>query len=92
MGIHLGDVVEESDGDLMGDGINIAARLEGIALGPARSVCPNKPTGRSRGEFSIWRSPTWGPTQLKNIAEPVRAYSLEVGIPAAAKPVTGAVA
>jgi adenylate cyclase len=30
-GIHLGDVVEESDGDLMGDGVNIAARLEGIA-------------------------------------------------------------
>src|SRR6266566_5282788 len=31
IGVHLGDVVEESDGDLMGDGINIAARLEGIA-------------------------------------------------------------
>ena len=31
MGIHLGDVVEEGDGDLMGDGVNIAARLEGIA-------------------------------------------------------------
>ena len=31
VGIHLGDVVEESDGDLMGDGVNIAARLEGIA-------------------------------------------------------------
>ena len=31
MGIHLGDVVEESDGDLMGDGVNIAARLEDIA-------------------------------------------------------------
>jgi class 3 adenylate cyclase len=30
-GIHVGDVVEESDGDLMGDGVNIAARLEGIA-------------------------------------------------------------
>src|SRR5271166_1782262 len=30
VGIHLGDVVEESDGDLMGDGVNIAARLEGI--------------------------------------------------------------
>ena len=29
VGIHLGDVVEESDGDLMGDGVNIAARLEG---------------------------------------------------------------
>src|SRR5437667_7973260 len=31
IGIHLGDVVEESDGDLMGDGVNIAARLEGLA-------------------------------------------------------------
>ena len=31
VGIHLGDVVEEGDGDLMGDGVNIAARLEGIA-------------------------------------------------------------
>ena len=29
VGVHLGDVVEESDGDLMGDGVNIAARLEG---------------------------------------------------------------
>jgi adenylate cyclase len=31
IGIHLGDVVQESDGDLMGDGLNIAARLEGLA-------------------------------------------------------------
>jgi class 3 adenylate cyclase len=31
VGVHVGDVVEESDGDLMGDGINIASRLEGIA-------------------------------------------------------------
>jgi adenylate cyclase len=31
IGIHLGDVVQESDGDLMGDGVNIAARLEGVA-------------------------------------------------------------
>ena len=30
IGIHLGDVVEETDGDLMGDGVNIAARLEGV--------------------------------------------------------------
>jgi adenylate cyclase len=33
VGTHLGDVVEESDGDLMGDGVNIAARLEGIGSG-----------------------------------------------------------
>jgi adenylate cyclase len=31
IGVHLGDVAEEADGDLMGDGVNIAARLEGIA-------------------------------------------------------------
>ena len=31
IGIHLGDVVEEADGDIMGDGVNIASRLEGIA-------------------------------------------------------------
>jgi adenylate cyclase len=35
VGIHLGDVVEEADGDLMGDGVNIAARLEGAR---ARSI------------------------------------------------------
>jgi adenylate cyclase len=30
VGVHLGDVVEEADGDLMGDGVNIASRLESI--------------------------------------------------------------
>jgi hypothetical protein len=38
VGIHLGDVVEESDGDLMGDGVNIAARLEGVWNAPAGSL------------------------------------------------------
>ena len=38
IGIHLGDVVEESDGDLIGDGVNIAARLEGVATGCDLSV------------------------------------------------------
>src|SRR5579862_780351 len=37
VGIHLGDVVEENDGDLMGDGVNIAARLEGICK--AGGIC-----------------------------------------------------
>jgi class 3 adenylate cyclase len=31
IGIHVGDVVEESDGDLMGDGVNVAARVQGVA-------------------------------------------------------------
>jgi adenylate cyclase len=46
IGVHLGDVVEEDDGDLMGDGVNIATRLEGLAR-PARSASPRMPTGRS---------------------------------------------
>ena len=37
IGIHLGDVVEESDGDLMGDGVNIAARLQAVAK--AGAIC-----------------------------------------------------
>ena len=54
VGIHFGDVVEESDGDLMGDGVNIAARLEGVAK-PGSSASPSKRTGRSR-DGSISRS------------------------------------
>ena len=46
IGIHLGDVVEESDGDLMGDGVNVAARLEGICE-PGGISCPRTPTGKS---------------------------------------------
>jgi adenylate cyclase len=39
IGIHVGDVVEEGDGDLMGDGINIAARLTAVAQHPHRKSC-----------------------------------------------------
>ena len=46
IGIHLGDVVEESDGDLMGDGVNIAARLEGVAA-PGPFVFQRMPIARS---------------------------------------------
>ena len=45
VGIYVGDVVEESDGDLMGDGVNIAARLEGIAK-LAQFVFRRTPIGR----------------------------------------------
>ena len=54
VGIHLGDVVEESDGDLMGDGVNIAARLEGISQ-PGGISLSEQPTGKSGGG-SISRS------------------------------------
>ena len=88
VGVHLGDVVEESDGDLMGDGVNVAARLEGIA----------KPGGICLSEQAYWQVRSrldlkvsdLGATQLKNIVEPVPIYSLEVGQPAEAKPAPAA--
>ena len=80
IGIHLGDVVEESDGDLMGDGVNIAARLEGVAEPGA--ICLSEDAYRQvKGRLDLAVTDL-GPTQLKNIAEPVRVYSLEVGTPA----------
>ena len=84
IGIHLGDVVEEADGDLMGDGINIAARLEGIAAPGA--ICLSEDAYRQvKGRLDLAVSDL-GLTQLKNIAEPIRVYSLEVAAPARAKP------
>ena len=88
IGIHLGDVVEESDGDLMGDGINIAARLEGIAKPGA--ICLSEDAYRQvKSRLDLVVSDL-GAAQLKNIAEPIRVYSLEVGKPAKAKPVAEA--
>ena len=83
IGIHLGDVVEESDGDLMGDGVNIASRLEGVAAPGA--ICLSEDAYRqvkARLDLSV---SDLGNTQLKNIAEPIRVYSLRVGTAAQAK-------
>jgi TolB-like protein/Flp pilus assembly protein TadD len=84
VGIHLGDVVEESDGDLMGDGVNVAARLEGIC--EPGGVCLSEDAYRqvkSRLELQV---ADLGPQSLKNIAEPVHAYLLRHGAPATQKP------
>ena len=68
----------------MGDGVNIAARLEGIAAPGA--ICLSEDAYRQvRGRLDLAVTDL-GPTQLKNIAEPIRAYSLQVGVPAQAKP------
>jgi TolB-like protein/Tfp pilus assembly protein PilF len=88
VGIHLGDVVEESDGDLMGDGVNIAARLEGVAEPGA--ICLSEDAYRqvrSRLDLAI---SDLGEATLKNIAEPIRVYSLQVGVAASAHPAPGA--
>lgn len=86
IGIHLGDVVEESDGDLMGDGVNIASRLEGVAAPGA--ICLSEDAYRQvRARLDLSASDL-GNTQLKNIADPIRVYSLRVGTAAHANAVT----
>jgi TolB-like protein/class 3 adenylate cyclase len=77
VGIHLGDVVEEEDGDLMGDGVNIAARLEGVAKPGA--ICLSEDAYRQVSGRVDMAVTDLGATKLKNIDRPIRAYLLEVG-------------
>ena len=83
IGIHLGDVVEEADGDMMGDGVNIAARLESIAK-PGAICLSEQAFWQVKGRLDL-AVHDLGPTQLKNITEPIRVYSLDVGEPSQAK-------
>src|SRR5205085_721687 len=85
IGIHVGDVVEENDGDLMGDGVNIATRLEGVAAPGA--ICLSEDAYRQvKARLDLLVSDL-GETKLKNINDPMRVYSLRVGAEAKAKPV-----
>ena len=84
VGVHLGDVVEESDGDLMGDGVNIAARLESICE-PGAICLSEQAYWQVKGRLDLAVTDL-GPTQLKNMAKPIRVYALQVGVPAKAKP------
>src|ERR1700676_5598832 len=78
VGIHIGDVVEESDGDLMGDGVNIAARLESICEPGA--ICLSEDAYRQvKGRLDLAVTDL-GLVRLKNIAEPIRSYSLRVDV------------
>jgi adenylate cyclase len=85
VGVHLGDVVEEADGDLMGDGVNIAARLEGICK-PGAICLSEQAYWQVKGRLDLAVTDL-GPIQLKNIAEPIRVYSLDVGAQAKPAPV-----
>lgn len=79
VGIHLGDVVEESDGDLMGDGVNIAARLEGIA--DRGGICISRQVlDQIEGKLDLsYRE--LGRQNLKNIVKPVEVYGIGAGLP-----------
>jgi adenylate cyclase len=77
IGLHLGDVVEEVDGDLMGDGVNVAARLEGLA--EPGGVCLSEDAWRQVRDKVKEAFVDLGEKVLKNIASPMRVYALSPG-------------
>jgi class 3 adenylate cyclase len=83
LGIHVGDVVEEADGDLMGDGVNIAARLEGLC--EPGGICISSAAHEQVRDRLKEPFIDLGEKRLKNIARPVRAFGLSASAIAAAR-------
>jgi adenylate cyclase len=78
IGIHVGDIIIIDDNDIFGDGVNIAARLEGIA--EPGGVCISDDAQRQiRGKVDIAFA-DMGAQNLKNIAEPMRAWRLQIDL------------
>jgi len=78
IGVNLGEVIVGADGDLFGDGINIAVRLEGTA-DPGGILISEKVYGEVEGKLDVGFEDR-GEQQLKNIFKPVRAYALCAGV------------
>jgi TolB-like protein/class 3 adenylate cyclase/Flp pilus assembly protein TadD len=79
VGIHLGDVIVESNGDLMGDGVNIAARLEGIA--EPGGICLSEDAYRQVRDRIAVAFIDLDDKELKNIARPVRVFCVALDQP-----------
>ncbi len=88
IGIHNGDVTAQADGDLLGETVNIAARLE--ALAEPGGVCLSEDTYRQIRDRLAETCTDLGDKKLKNIARPIRAYAIgaaaATGKPPAAQP------
>jgi class 3 adenylate cyclase len=72
IGITIGDVVERDDGDLLGDGVNIAARLEGLA--EAGGICVSRSVHEQVANKLSVQFADIGAQEVKNIPTPVHAY------------------
>src|ERR1700742_418822 len=73
IGINLGDILIEGD-DILGDGVNVAARLEGIAE-PGGICISSSAYEQVRGKVAV-DFPDLGEQNLKNIPRPIRAYAI----------------
>lgn len=75
IGINIGDVIEDG-GDVFGDGVNVAARLEGIA--PRGGICVSRPVlDLVEGKVAL-SCRELGRQNLKNIARPIEVYRLDL--------------
>jgi TolB-like protein/class 3 adenylate cyclase len=83
IGVNLGDVLVEGD-DIVGDGVNIASRLEALSE-PGGVMISGSAYDQVRGRIEA-EFVDLGERELKNIARPVRAYAVKVGASAGAVP------
>ncbi len=75
IGVNLGDIVIDGD-DILGDGVNVAARLETLA--PAGGLCISRAVhDQVRGKLDAVLTPL-GPQPVKNLPEPVEVWRVEV--------------
>ncbi len=89
IGVHLGDVMEKADGDVYGDGVNIASRLQALA-DPGGIVVSEAVRGAVKSRVAATFDDR-GPQTVKNIADPVHAFSVRTeGAPAPAVVATSA--
>lgn len=75
IGIDFGDVIVEDDGDLMGDGVNVAARLESIA--EPGGICLSDDAFRQIKDKLVLAVTDGGWRRLKNIANPIHVYKVD---------------
>ena len=78
IGINLGDIIVE-DGDIFGDGVNVAARLESIA--PIGGIAVSQSVRDHVGKRLDLTFEDMGERRLKNIEAPIRVYSISVERP-----------
>src|SRR5438067_6147407 len=76
IGVHQGDVVVE-EGDIFGDGVNVAARLEGLAE-PGGICVSARVQEDAAGKLDL-AFEDFGEQALKNIARPIRVYRVQIG-------------
>src|SRR5215469_18285625 len=87
IGVNLGDVIADGE-DIFGDGVNIAARMEGLAV--PGGICISGTVRDHLGDRLSCAFEDLGDHSVKNIARPVRVYRVGVGAPVTASAELGA--